>query len=353
MVSLRRLQWPISLRSCQLNRIGGGSLSRAYSTHSPPKFAAAASRQSSRYQIYQSLSNDPFVNLSTEHFLLENSPHDSCILFLYINRPCVVIGRNQNPWLETNLRALGQQQSGISNGNNNTLFVRRRSGGGAVFHDEGNLNYSVISPKATFNRDKHAEMVVRALKGIGAINTRVNERHDIVMGENNHGSSEAESSDPESPRLEVTPLSLKISGSAYKLTRFRAMHHGTCLVDSPNLSGISSFLKSPARPYIKARGVESVRSPVGNVSSALPEFRTSLLMQSLISKIMEEFAQLYGIQEDAIMKARRVHANEPELHVGDDWVVGGLSDAHVLEESPINNGIQELQVKVSFFFFYN
>src|SRR5438034_4462653 len=169
------------------------------------------------------------------------------------------------------------------------LFVLRRSGGGAVFHDEANLNYCVICPKANFSRDRHAEMVVRALKRIGVVNVMVNERHDIVLG---HGSEEPgvgvidiETDEVESPRVKATPHGLKISGSAYKLTRFRALHHGTCLVNSPNLNEINAFLRSPARPYIKAKGVESVRSPVGNVSSTLNADSTPLLLQMLVSNI--------------------------------------------------------------------
>lgn len=303
---------------------------RYNSSYPPNYFAELACRPSSRHQIYQSVSTDPFVNLSIEHFLLENAPKDSSILFLYINRPCVVIGRNQNPWLETDLRLLHNDRTRETGENEAAQYVRRRSGGGTVFHDEGNMNYSVISPRGSFTRNKHAEMVVRALHRVGATNTSVNERHDIVMT-------------PDKTQNDINePPARKISGSAFKLTRYRALHHGTCLLDSPNIHDLGRFLRSPACAYIKAKGVDSVRSPVGNVSTALADSFFS--MQGVTESVIEEFAQLYGIHSDAVLRARRAHANEPEIYAGDSWVTGTVGDAQGEQEPEIAKGIAELRV---------
>ncbi|KAJ9215801.1 hypothetical protein DTO166G4_2638 [Paecilomyces variotii] len=326
-----------------------GVFLRRNSSFASSQFPELASRESSRHQIYQSLSTDPFVNLSIEHFLLQNTPQDSKILFLYINRPCVVIGRNQNPWLETNLGVL--QQDRIGNGDAETdqtddvLYVRRRSGGGAVFHDEGNLNYGVISPRDTFTRDKHAEMVVRALHRIGATNTSVNERHDIVLRQNvPEAIRQSSTATVEDPPKEASAQALKISGSAFKLTRFRALHHGTCLLDSPNIRNLGFFLRSPARPYIKAKGVESVRSPVGNVSASLADSLTPFSIQGVMSSVIQEFGRLYGVNPDAILRANRAcHTNEPELYAGDDWVAGTVGDPQALDVPDIQKGITELR----------
>ncbi|KAL4930655.1 putative lipoate--protein ligase [Aspergillus undulatus] len=300
-----------------------GLLVRFNSAFTSERFAQLASRPTSLHQIYQSLSTDPYVNLSIEHFLLENAPPESSILFLYINRPCVVIGRNQNPWLETNLQKLHNDREKKDNADGDAVFVRRRSGGGAVFHDEGNLNYSVISPRTTFTRDKHAEMMVRALHRVGAVNTSVNDRHDIVMS-------------MDQPR--------KISGSAFKLTRFRALHHGTCLLDSPNINDLGSFLRSPARDYIKAKGVESVRSPVANVSSAFfGDAPSGFSMQTVIANVMEEFAQLYQTSPDAVRRAQRAHAVEPEIYAGEDWVAGAVGELEAEAVPEIKKGLGELR----------
>ncbi|KAL2828716.1 hypothetical protein BDW59DRAFT_159511 [Aspergillus cavernicola] len=300
----------------------GSPFVRFNSSFTSDNFAQLASRPTSLHQIYQSLSTDPYVNLSIEHFLLEHAPPESNILFLYVNRPCVVIGRNQNPWLETNLQKLHNDRAGSDNDHDDVVFVRRRSGGGAVFHDTGNLNYSVISPRTTFTRNKHAEMMVRALHRIGAVNTSVNDRHDIVMF-------------MDQPR--------KVSGSAFKLTRFRALHHGTCLLDSPNINILGSFLRSPAREYIKAKGVESVRSPVANVSSALGDALAPFSTQSVISSAIEEFAQLYQTGPDAVRRAQRAHAIEPELYAGDNWVAGAVGDYEANAVPEIKKGLEELR----------
>jgi lipoate-protein ligase A len=227
-------------------------------------FVKAATNPSNKTQIYLSRTLDPYVNLSIEHYLLQKTPAESTVLFLYTDRPCVVLGRNQNPWVEVNLGLLKSGPLTID-------LVRRRSGGGTVFHDEGNVNYSVICPTPAFHRDKHAEMVVRALHKLGVEKTKVNERHDIVLDSGGMNGKESRQ--------------LKVSGSAYKLTRLRSLHHGTCLLSSPNLGNIGEYLRSPAKPYIKARGVESVSSPITNVNVANDDFE-----QAVIS----EFVEMYG-----------------------------------------------------------
>lgn len=246
---------------------------------------ARASHPSSRVQVYASHSRDPYLNLSAEHFLLQSSHPGSTVLLLYANDPCVVIGRNQNPWLEVNLGLLrgfrarlggdgGHGDDGGGGGESGVSLVRRRSGGGAVFHDGGNVNFSVICPPDAFDRNRHAEMVVRALRRLGVAGSRVNERHDIVVDREGHRGGDAPPAG-----------TFKISGSAYKLTRLRSLHHGTCLLGSPNLAHIGRLLRSPAEPYVKARGVESVRSRICNVGVPTGDF---------MDAVRREFGAMYG-----------------------------------------------------------
>lgn len=243
-------------------------------------FVKAATNPSSNAQIYVSRTSDPYLNLSIEHFLLQKTPPESTILFLYTNRPCIVIGRNQNPWLEVNLGLLNSEnkQRSWESELKGISLVRRRSGGGTVFHDEGNVNYSVICPTSAFDRDKHAEMVVRALHKLGVDRAKVNGRHDIVL------EPQASEDGNEKP--------LKISGSAYKLTRLRSVHHGTCLLSSPNIKDISQYLRSPAKPYIKARGVDSVSSPIANANVRNEDFEEA---------VISEFGDMYDGEEATIL----------------------------------------------------
>lgn len=270
-------------------------------------------------QSYISTSRDPYVNLSIEHYLLQKSAPDSAILLLYVNRPSIILGRNQNPWLEVNLALLTSSTRDAPEteppGLGAVDLVRRRSGGGTVFHDEGNVNWTVICPSKDFTRDKHAEMVVRSLRSCGVDRARVNVRHDIVLDQGEHGASvdpEDTHSTPYQSADADGPRPLKVSGSAYKLTRQRALHHGTCLLSSPNLNIIPDYLHSPAKAYITARGVESVSSPVGNIL---------LSNEKLIAAVQDHFAKLYGAAED------------PE-DVGGHW----------LEHESVRKGYDELKV---------
>ncbi|KAG2162323.1 hypothetical protein JADG_002062 [Aureobasidium aubasidani] len=278
-------------------------------------------------QSYISRSSDPYINLSIEHYLLQKSHPESSILFLYVNRPSVIIGRNQNPWMEVNLGLLNaastpaNSPSRIENeppGLGDVDLVRRRSGGGTVFHDGGNVNWTVISPAATFTRDKHAEMVTRALRSCGVSRSRVNERHDIVLDQgtsNFSGTWGSNENTHSTPWQSDTIRPLKVSGSAYKLTRARALHHGTALLNSPNLHTIPSYLRSPAKKFIKGRSVDSVSSPVGNILLGNEEF---------VENVQREFGELYrgageavGLGEECleIEEVKKGHAELTSL----DW----------------------------------
>ncbi|KAF9693585.1 hypothetical protein EKO04_008443 [Ascochyta lentis] len=269
------VRWPVNAR-------------RTYSS-----FTENLSNPTNKLQSYISRSSDPYLNLSIEDHILRKSPPDSTILFLYVNRPCVVIGRNQNPWTEVNLNILNAATSTKDlketepPGIGAVDIVRRRSGGGTVFHDEGNLNWSITCPRNEFTRDKHAEMVVRALRKQGIERARVNERHDIVLDQGH----EKRPSDPDDTHRtpytieEGIPKPLKVSGSAYKLTRQRALHHATTLLESPNLHIISQYLRSPAKHNIEAKGVESVSSPVSNIGLDLKAYQ---------QRLQEVFAAMYA-----------------------------------------------------------
>jgi lipoate-protein ligase A len=271
-----------------------------------------------KLQSYVSTSNNPYLNLSIEDHILRKSPPDSTVLFLYVNRPCVVIGRNQNPWTEVNLGIIDAARHRANDAETEPLgigavdLVRRRSGGGTVFHDEGNLNWSITCPRNDFTRDKHAEMVVRALRKIGIDRARVNERHDIVLDQG-YAKRSCDAQDTHRTPYTVDdgtlPRPLKVSGSAYKLTRLRALHHATTLLSSPNLHIIPQYLRSPAKEHIQAKGVESVSSPVGNIGLEVEPFR---------NRMQEEFAEMYAAtgEVNVVASVGDDHLNIPEIRKG-------------------------------------
>jgi lipoate-protein ligase A len=119
--------------------------------------------------------------------LLRNTPRNQPVLFIYRNTPCVVIGRNQvsppppfrgvnteyqNPWKETTPRDLAKWDIPL---------IRRRSGGGTVFHDMGNTNFSIILPRLLFTRAHGAELVAKAVRGLGVEGCTVNSRNDVII----------------------------------------------------------------------------------------------------------------------------------------------------------------------------
>ncbi|QSZ31545.1 hypothetical protein DSL72_001112 [Monilinia vaccinii-corymbosi] len=239
------------------------------SSSSVSEFMQNATNPINKTQVYISRSLDPYINLSIEHYLLEKTPADSTILFLYTNKPSVVIGRNQNPWNEVKLSLITGHPVSL---------VRRRSGGGTVYHDMGNVNYCVICPTSCFDRDKHAEMVVRALHKLGQPRAAVNARHDIVLKPGGEGSNSV--------------LTYKISGSAYKLTRERSLHHGTCLLNNADIALMCKYLLSPAKRFIEARGVKSVSSKVTMAEVENEAFERA---------VMAEFGEMYGSPEPIIL----------------------------------------------------
>jgi lipoate-protein ligase A len=208
----------------------------------------------------------PFANLAIEDYIFRHSKPGSRILIFYRNNKSIIIGRNQNPWLEVNLKRLQELAPEPSQ---LVHLLRRRSGGGTVYHDRGNVNWSFICDSSEFTRDKYAKMIVQGLHKAGLKEADVNERHDMVVrGEKG---------------------SRKVSGSAYKISRQRALHHGTALLDS-NLENISELLHSPARSFINARGTESVRSPVTNLGISQQVFEKS---------VEQEFREKYELNHEA------------------------------------------------------
>ena len=200
-----------------------------------------------------SKNNDPFFNLATEEYLIKNLKED--IFYVYVNRPCVVIGRNQNPHSEVGLNYLKE---------NDIWLVRRLSGGGAVYQDMGNFNYSfILKDKANdlYDFKKYSQPIVDALKKYD-FNVYFSGRNDLLIDE------------------------CKISGSAQFVDGNNLIHHGTLLVDA-DFSNVKNILL-PHNKKLKSKGVKSVQSRVGNLVDFTKEkLQVNSLMQKL-SKIIGE-----------------------------------------------------------------
>ena len=224
---------------------------------------------------------DPYTNLALEDFFFRNSLSEECpnLLFLYQNAPSVVIGRAQNPWAEANL---------AYNKKNNINIIRRQSGGGTVFHDLGNLNYSFLALNNYYLVDQHLRIITQALNKL-AIEAFTNKRNDILIN--------------------IDDSEKKISGSAFRKAKDRAFHHATLLIKSD----IDKLIKSieSAHNIKDAKGVKSIRSKVANLNEIIP----SLDIEMIINSITSIYAQQHNIDannnpEDIIIINNQLELNK-------------------------------------------
>ncbi|KAF7302204.1 Lipoyltransferase/lipoate-protein ligase [Mycena indigotica] len=213
------------------------------------------------HSVYISRSTNPFVNLAFEDWLFRNAPVDSPLLFLYQNAPCVVIGRNQNPWKEVNLETLRFR---------NVPLVRRRSGGGTVYHDLGNTNFSIHLPRRTFDRKATANIVLQAVRAIGIPSARINDRNDIYVASNKMTTT---SLAPHTKSCQRGPI---IMGQCYSLRG--SICWETCYM----------WIKYPT---MKTAGVASVRAPVTN----LQMFNTRAEHNLFTQLVVEQFRRVYEL----------------------------------------------------------
>jgi lipoate-protein ligase A len=178
---------------------------------------------------------DPSYNLSYEDRLFDQLKEGERILFLWKNLPSVILGRSQNPWYEVNLPYLQEKKFSL---------LKRSSGGGTVYHDLGNLNISFMEWIPSVESMKgyqrtHLDLVLETLKELGIMAER-NDRGDLLFMEK------------------------KISGSAYRLSKRKLLHHCTLLMFT-QLPHLRTSLASTEKPFIQCRSVKSVTASVSNL----------------------------------------------------------------------------------------
>ncbi len=201
---------------------------------------------------------DPWFNLATEDYIFRDMDPEVFTLFLWRNDKTVVIGRFQNPWSECNTQKM--DEDGIR-------LARRQSGGGAVYQDLGNTNFTFLSSRENFNKAVNNSIIIKALSHFG-IQAFASGRNDIM----------ASTSDGEK----------KISGSAFKETKDRSFHHGTLLI-SANLESLGLYLR-PNPKKLESKGIASVRARVTNMNAINPQINH----KDLCARIIHEFFAYYG-----------------------------------------------------------
>ncbi|MEI5906474.1 lipoate--protein ligase [Bacillus spongiae] len=232
---------------------------------------------------------DPHINLAIEEFALKNLDVNETYLLFYINEPSIIIGKNQNTMEEINTNYVEDKKIHV---------VRRLSGGGAVYHDLGNLNFSFITKddgKSFHNFKKFTTPVIEALNKLG-VNAELSGRNDLLAN------------------------GRKISGNAQFSTKGRMFSHGTLLFDS-EIENVVSALKV-RKDKIESKGIKSIRSRVANISEFLEAKLTIEEFRSLLLKYI--FGGEKDIQEYKITSEdwEKIHQISRERYQNWDWNYG-------------------------------
>lgn len=233
-----------------------------------------------KLQIIIGDQDNPYLNLAVESELLDNFLENTITLFLWRNKQTVVIGTNQNPYSECDVASL------LNEGGH---LARRRTGGGAVYHDLGNLNFSFIADKKIYDVKKQMQVIQKALLNFN-LETEVSGRNDI------------------------TYQGRKFSGNAFAKTKYQGLHHGTILIKTDG-ERLQKYLKvKPAK--LHKHGVKSVASRVINLSEV-----AEITSENIIPHLIKAFEEVYqGIatiinfndlcNEEAIKLSQKISSDE-------------------------------------------
>ena len=204
---------------------------------------------------YEGCGTDPYLNLAVEEQLLYEAAPGECILYLWQNRRTVVVGYNQNIWEECLTEKLNAEGG---------YPVRRLSGGGAVYHDLGNLNFTFLTASDNYDVEKQLLVILKAVQslGISAIQTG---RNDLVLED-----------------------ARKFSGNAFYQKGERCYHHGTLMIQV-DMEQLDRYLQVPDEK-LRSKGIRSVRSRVANLSAYCP----GLTVEQMKKELLKSFQQVYG-----------------------------------------------------------
>ena len=216
--------------------------------------------------VYNTDCTDAHINLATEKLLFDTLEKGEVILFLRQNKNTVVIGKNQNAWAECDTATM--ESDGVT-------LARRISGGGAVFHDLGNVNFTFIANDDGYDLKRQLNVIKTACKGAG-IDTEFSGRNDILA------------------------QGRKFSGNAFYNSGGKAFHHGTLLI-SADMDKMQKYL-TPSKAKLESKSVKSVKSRVINLS----ELNPALDCNKMKEYMAKAFQTVYGLSA----KMKTVEMNE-------------------------------------------
>ena len=257
--------------------------------------------------VLHSLSDDPWCNLAMEIALMEGvAEYGACLLF-YVNRAAIIIGKNQNPWQECRVDQL--KRDGVP-------LLRRSSGGGAVWHDPGNLNYAFIVPRKDFDRDRLFDVILDALRSLG-VEAERSEAHGLAVG------------------------GRKISGNAFCFRKDAVLHHGTLLIKA-DLQRLEGLLR-PVFQTLETRAVASRPACTGNLCDHVP----GLTIHQAAMALKEAARRVFHSVEEVSVEATIGSAWRPHAEVLRSWEWSyGLTPPFTLTLDLPDNSPSVLQLRV-------
>ena len=271
-------------------------------------------KETKRILMAHSEQYNPWYNLALEEYLLDEINDGEVMLYLWQNDKTVVIGRNQNAWKECQCKKLENEDDGH--------LARRLSGGGAVYHDLGNLNFTFIMDRDLYDLDKQLEVILKAVNKLG-INAEFSGRNDLIVN------------------------GKKFSGNAFYFGTNSAYHHGTLMFET-DFEKLVDYLQV-SEEKIKSKGVESVRSRVANLKEINPDISLNALKKTL----KESFGEVYGnnekdISEDKYYDPSQMNEIEElyEKYSSWEWRYGETPDFDIDFEKRFNWGEIEIGLKL-------
>ncbi|MEN1970235.1 lipoate--protein ligase [Lentibacillus sp. N15] len=258
---------------------------------------------------------DPSINLALEEYVLQNFGEKDTYLLFYINRPSIIIGRNQNTIEEINTKYVDD---------NDIKVVRRLSGGGAVYHDEGNLNFSFITKDdgdSFQNFAKFTQPVVEALNKIG-VPAELKGRNDL------------------------TADGRKISGNAMFSTKGRMFSHGTLMLDSEIENVVSAL--NVKQEKIESKGIKSIRSRVANISEFLDKEITMKEFKQLILRYIFDVEDVNEVPRYELTDEDwdNVHQISKERYQQWEWNYGKSPSFNVQASHKFDAGLVDVRLDV-------
>lgn len=269
-----------------------------------------------KLKVFLSDSFNPHLNLATEEWIFHNLDPSQQVLFLWRNQDTVVIGRNQNPWSECNLAQMK---------NDNVTLARRTTGGGAVFHDLGNTNFTFLSPKEAYKRENNIAIILNALKNFG-ITGEASGRNDLLIPFH------------DGPR--------KFSGSAYREKRDRAFHHGTLLLNT-DLTRLGNYL-TPSPKKLQAKGKESVRARVANLNEVNKNIKHDFIVETMVAafeKFYNTEAEIVSLNMESLKQIPELKEQYDSLSAW-DWLYGNTLEFNHKMDDYLSLGFFDFQFQV-------